>query len=85
MKAKNLKDIKERLEKENCFIVLKDDLIYNYFWFNKNVVNVGIPKTNDEQTFLIEFDPSTFKMNKYLLKLLLREWHLPVIIRLKSK
>ncbi len=64
MKAKNLKDINERIEEENCFIVLKDGMICNYFWFDKNVVNFGIPENNDEHVVLIEFESLRSKMDK---------------------
>ncbi|MFX0140482.1 MAG: GNAT family N-acetyltransferase [Candidatus Hodarchaeota archaeon] len=70
MKVKKFSDLKTRLANENCFLIMKDENIHNYFWFSPDNVECGVPDTKNNQIVLSEFDPLIFEMdNNYLLRM----------------
>ena len=70
MKVKKFTNLKTRLAKENCFLIMKDEKIHNYFWFSQDNVECGVLDTKDNHIVLNEFDPLIFKMdNNFLLRM----------------
>ena len=67
MKAKNLKEIGDRLEAEACYVVRQDHKPYAYFWFDSNPPSDAV-KLAAQQILLKEYgltadpgEPSTLK------------------------
>jgi hypothetical protein len=66
MKVKRFADLKERLENEQCLLLMNRGKIEHYFWFSQNYKGCRVPDLRDNQIVLTELDPLFLDMQNDL-------------------
>ena len=63
-KAKRLTDLIERLEKEKCFLITRDDKIEHYFWLSKTYNEFEPATLKDKSLVVTEYDTAFTQLDK---------------------